>query len=129
MVISFALLVHEILTLDKPYEFIPAEMHDECIFYNHARPEIGGWPISLKTFLSRAWHKNWKIRPNLISDSSELDTILSDFIAYKKEGYGPKTRFGGKSKSRSAIPKDVDLETSFQTQMTTSLRTDDVDME
>jgi hypothetical protein len=36
---SFGLLVHELITLDKPYK-IPSEFHDELIFYQHRRPDI-----------------------------------------------------------------------------------------
>jgi serine/threonine protein kinase len=145
-VYSFGLLVHELITLDKPYDEIPWELHDELIFYQHRRPDISNqWPISIKYFLDSAWHKDWKQRPILMEQgfhSSLADRILPEFLEYKQERYCPTKRssakgfFMGKTKSfRSNSPKAKDyvatvgdMGSSLSTLLTTSLRIDSRDV-
>ena len=87
-VYSFALLVHEILTFEKPYDDISAQLHDEEVFYDHVRPKLHkDWPESLKNFLDSAWNKDWRCRVNLTTCSDELDQVLVDFAKYKQGRY------------------------------------------
>jgi serine/threonine protein kinase len=136
-VYSFALLVHEILTLEKPYDNIPVELHDELVFYQHTRPHFSNqWPISLKKFLDSSWHRDWEKRPVLLDDgihSYISNCIVPEFLDYKKEKYGTyKSKgsgfFSKKEKPKSVIPATVmaDLETSFSTQLTSSMRRDSI---
>jgi serine/threonine protein kinase len=149
-VYSFGLLVHELITLEKPYDEIPWEMHDELICYQHRRPDISNqWPISIKYFLDSAWHKDWKQRPILMEQgfhSSLADRILPEFLEYKQQRYCPTKRSGakgfffGKTKSfRSNSPKakakdyvattvEDSIGSSLSTLLTTSMRIDSRDL-
>eukprot|EP00526_Cylindrotheca_closterium_P008706 CAMPEP_0113612486 /NCGR_PEP_ID=MMETSP0017_2-20120614/6126_1 /TAXON_ID=2856 /ORGANISM="Cylindrotheca closterium" /LENGTH=506 /DNA_ID=CAMNT_0000521525 /DNA_START=57 /DNA_END=1577 /DNA_ORIENTATION=- /assembly_acc=CAM_ASM_000147 len=145
-VYSFGLIVHELITLLKPYDEVPSELHDQQIFYEHHRPEIAKqWPISMKYFLESSWHKDWSHRPNLASESfhnSLKHRILPDFLEYKQGRYSTARRSsffirkslplgrlqtgGGKhrtSENHKGVTED-DLETSFLTLYTGSFRTD-----
>ncbi|CAJ1937576.1 unnamed protein product [Cylindrotheca closterium] len=143
---SFGLIVHEVITLLKPYDEVPSELHDQQIFDEHHRPLISEqWPCSMKYLLDNSWHKNWSQRPNLILESfhtSLTERTLPDFLDYKQGRYSttrrssffirkslPLARFqssGGKQRG-SEIGKgsmEDDLETSFSTLFTGSFRTD-----
>lgn len=111
-VYSFGLLIHEILTCEKPYEDVPSELHDDLVFYEHRRPPISnGWPISMKYLLDSAWHRDWQQRP-IISDesfhSSLVNRILPEFLQYKQLRYCPtknNNSSGDKSTSTSTFEK------------------------
>jgi serine/threonine protein kinase len=65
-VYSFAVLVHQIFTLEKPYEDISDEDYDECVFYKGVRPNIpSGLPFPTKNLLRRAWSHRISQRPNM----------------------------------------------------------------
>lgn len=144
-VYSFGLIAHEIITLLKPYDEVPSELHDQQIFYEHHRPMISNhWPISMKYFLDSSWHKDWSQRPNLTSEAfhtSLTNRILPDFLEYKQNRYCTAKRsaffirkslpFGrlqhGGKHGVSEIGKgsnEDDLETSFSTLFTGSFETD-----
>jgi len=65
-VYSYGLLFHQILTLEKPYDDIDDEDHDEFVFYNHVRPVIPDeLPNRTKQILFRSWAPIIKFRPNM----------------------------------------------------------------
>eukprot|EP00980_Cylindrotheca_fusiformis_P016448 scaffold4902_cov115-Cylindrotheca_fusiformis.AAC.9 len=92
-VYSFGVLVHEILTCDKPYEEIPADLHDDLVFYQHRRPPISkSWPTSMRFLLESTWHKDWDQRPTLVEPSfhsSLVNRVIPEFVEYKTERYCP----------------------------------------
>ena len=65
-VYSFAVLAHQIITLQKPYDDITDEDHDELVFYRGVRPFLtAGFPVHTKELLSKAWSHNISERPNM----------------------------------------------------------------
>ncbi len=82
-VYTVALLVHELFTLEKPYDDIPSELHDDMVFYSATRPPLQAkWPFLLKSTLQRAWNERISIRPTMSEFQacwvSELKTVLLD---------------------------------------------------
>ena len=82
-VYAVALLVHELVSLEKPYEHIPSELHDDMVFYSAARPPLQPkWPSLLKCTLQRAWNDRISLRPTMsefqASWQSQLKTTLLD---------------------------------------------------
>lgn len=65
-VYTFALLVHELLSLEKPYEDIAACDHLYSVFMNGARPVVPrSWPQAIQTLLQTAWSDDIKTRPKM----------------------------------------------------------------
>jgi len=65
-VYSYALLAHQILTLQKPYDDITDEEHDELVFYKGIRPHIPiGLPSTIQELLRMAWSKTVSKRPTM----------------------------------------------------------------
>lgn len=65
-VYSYAVLTHQILTLQKPYDDITDEDHDEFVFYRGVRPFLPvGLPIHTRDLLQMAWSQNISNRPNM----------------------------------------------------------------
>jgi serine/threonine protein kinase len=63
-VYAFALLLHELISLEKPYQNIPANLHDERIFYQGARPPIPeAWPLEFSNLLEDSWSDIISNRP------------------------------------------------------------------
>eukprot|EP00534_Pseudo-nitzschia_fraudulenta_P002319 CAMPEP_0201124016 /NCGR_PEP_ID=MMETSP0850-20130426/9981_1 /ASSEMBLY_ACC=CAM_ASM_000622 /TAXON_ID=183588 /ORGANISM="Pseudo-nitzschia fraudulenta, Strain WWA7" /LENGTH=598 /DNA_ID=CAMNT_0047391179 /DNA_START=222 /DNA_END=2018 /DNA_ORIENTATION=- len=80
-VYSFAVLAHQILTLEKPYEDISDEDYDECVFYKGVRPNIpSGLPISTKNLLRRAWSHRISQRPNMEAVREALTEQRSEIL-------------------------------------------------
>lgn len=149
-VYSFSLIVHELITLLKPYDEVPSELHDQQIFYEHYRPLISHkWPFSMKCFLERAWDKDWRLRPDFTLESFQSSLarrILPDFVEYKHSRYCARSSFFSRKKkslpqrlqasigksARSQNAKghimDDEIESSFSTLFTGSFRADSRDM-
>lgn len=65
-VYSYAVLAHQILTLQKPYDDITDDDHDELVFFKGVRPFIpAGLPNNTRELLGRAWSQNISDRPNM----------------------------------------------------------------
>lgn len=65
-VYTVTLLLHELYSLDKPYDDIAAEMHDDMVFYSGARPPLPHkWPMQLHNFLERGWNERISSRPTM----------------------------------------------------------------
>jgi serine/threonine protein kinase len=65
-VYSFAVLAHQILTLQKPYDDVTDEDHDDFVFVKGVRPFIPvGLPTNTKTLFHCAWSHNISERPNM----------------------------------------------------------------
>ena len=82
-VYAVALLLHELVSLEKPYEHIPSELHDDMVFYSAARPPLQPkWPSLLKSTLQRAWNDRISLRPTMSefqgSWQSQLKATLLD---------------------------------------------------
>mmetsp|Transcript_8914 Transcript_8914/g.18521 ORF Transcript_8914/g.18521 Transcript_8914/m.18521 type:complete len:554 (+) Transcript_8914:136-1797(+) len=65
-VYSYAVLAHQIITLQKPYDDISDEDHDELVFHKGVRPFLpAAMPSHTKELLSKAWSANISERPNM----------------------------------------------------------------
>jgi len=65
-VYSYALLAHQVLTLEKPYDDISDEDHDELVFYKGVRPKLpSDLPKKTKDLLKKAWSHTISERPTM----------------------------------------------------------------
>merc|ERR1712176_245741 len=65
-VYSFAVLSHQIITLQKPYDDVTDEDHDEFVFYRGVRPFLPvGLPAHTRDLLHKAWSHKISERPNM----------------------------------------------------------------
>lgn len=72
-VYSYALLTHQILTLQKPYDDIPDEDYDDLVFYKGVRPHIPlGLPTETKDLLRKAWSHDISKRPTMAKIRSDM---------------------------------------------------------
>lgn len=93
-VYSFAVLSHQIMTLQKPYDDITDEDHDELVFYKGVRPFLPlGLPAHTRDLLSKAWSHNISERPN-------METVRQIFALERSE----ILRLGTIGQSFSAMP-------------------------
>jgi hypothetical protein len=64
---TVALLVHELISLEKPYDDIPSELHEELVFYQGSRPYCPAtWPQSLVEWLEQSWSERLMERPTTV---------------------------------------------------------------
>jgi serine/threonine protein kinase len=99
-VYSFALLLHEILSLQHPFIGIDKESHSEKVFRGGLRPLVhthNKWPIGIKLLLKQSWSSDIHSRPCM----SQVHERLTQELSVRK-GNPPTshTRFG-----RRAGPK------------------------
>jgi len=92
-VYSFTLLVHELYTLDKPYEDIPSELHDQLVFYKARRPKLPKtWPHAWKEWLARSWNPDVTQRPTMAQWQHEWKQRFQPLVlADKQRKYHSKT--------------------------------------
>lgn len=65
-VYSYAVLTHQIITLQKPYDDITDEEHDELVFHKGVRPFLPvAMPMHTKDLLTKAWSPDISMRPNM----------------------------------------------------------------
>mmetsp|Transcript_17174 Transcript_17174/g.41691 ORF Transcript_17174/g.41691 Transcript_17174/m.41691 type:complete len:675 (+) Transcript_17174:87-2111(+) len=76
-VYTYSLLLHELLTLEKPYDDISNEDHDEFVFYRHVRPRIPSrLPSELKRLIQRGWSEKIRHRPTMSTMTYDLEEQL-----------------------------------------------------
>merc|ERR1712134_177512 len=93
-VYSFAVLAHQILTLQKPYDDVTDEDHDDLVFIKGVRPFIPvGLPTNTKTLFHCAWSHNISERPNMENVRQALASERTEIL-----------RLGTIGQSLSAIP-------------------------
>merc|ERR1711937_867472 len=93
-VYSYAVLAHQILTLQKPYDDITDEDHDELVFFKGVRPFIpAGLPNNTKELFSCAWSHTISERPNMETVRQALALERSEIL-----------RLGTIGQSLSAVP-------------------------
>merc|ERR1712166_1006973 len=72
-VYSYGLLFHQIMTLQKPYDDISDDEHDDYVFYKHVRPSIPiDLPMNIKQLLQCSWSSIISNRPTM----SNMNRIL-----------------------------------------------------
>jgi serine/threonine protein kinase len=93
-VYSYAVLAHQIITLQKPYDDVTDEDHDEMVFYKGVRPFLPvGLPAHTRDLLHKAWSHNISERPN-------METVRQVFALERSE----ILRIGTIGQSLSAMP-------------------------
>jgi len=93
-VYSYAVLAHQILTLQKPYDDVTDEDHDELVFYKGVRPYLpAALPKNTKQLLLCAWSHD-------ISERPSMETVRQAFALDRSE----MLRLGTIGHSISALP-------------------------
>jgi len=93
-VYSYAVLAHQILTLQKPYDDVTDEDHDELVFYKGVRPYLpAALPKNTKQLLYCAWSHD-------ISERPSMETVRQAFALDRSE----ILRLGTIGHSISALP-------------------------
>ena len=65
-VYSFALLLHQVLTLQKPYDDLEDDEHDQLVFYQGVRPMIPvDLPKNIQQLLTHSWSPHIATRPTM----------------------------------------------------------------
>lgn len=65
-VYSFALLLHEVLSLEKPFRDMNRGTHREKVVKRGLRPTINPkWPLAIQSLIQRGWHANHSVRPSM----------------------------------------------------------------
>lgn len=87
-VYSYSLIVHELYSLQKPYDDVPPEFHDELIFYQGARPYLSKtWPKPLRQLLQKSWHSSVSERLTMPEVRAQLASMQPLLIANKQRKY------------------------------------------
>jgi serine/threonine protein kinase len=80
-VYAFGLMFHEVLTLEKPYEFISSEEHDQQVVHRHARPAIPSWlPVSTRRLIAACWSPTIGRRPDMTTVRAVLKRGVSNIV-------------------------------------------------
>jgi len=81
-VYTYGLLFHEIMTLEKPYEDIDDEEHEECVFYEGVRPHIIDMqlPKRVKITIAKTWSVNIEKRPTMKTVRSILKKERTEIL-------------------------------------------------
>lgn len=70
---SFAIMLWEMLKMEKPYAQYSKKMHDELVVVMGGRPKVeDSWGPSLKGFLQSCWNQDLKKRPSAAMASKIL---------------------------------------------------------
>jgi len=65
-VYSFALLFHQVLTLQQPYDDLEDDEHDHLVFYQGVRPVIPSeLPLRIQQLLTQSWSQQISTRPTM----------------------------------------------------------------
>jgi len=112
-VYSYAVLTHQILTLQKPYDDITDEDHDEFVFFKGVRPFLPvGLPIHTKDLLHRAWSHNISERPNMEAvrqvmamERAEILRMGTADVPMENNGYVWSCSFGAISDNNKRVKK------------------------
>merc|ERR1712166_218232 len=78
-VYSYGLLFHQIMTLQKPYDDISDDNHDDYVFYQHVRPSI---PIDLPSNIQQLLQCSWS---SIISNRPTMSNMNRILKKEKKE--------------------------------------------
>lgn len=79
---SFAILLWEILTLDKAFARLTVDEHKDRVIEGDDRPELDpGWTSSLCDMLQGCWHRNPLKRPSSKDTYRALRNEIQDMVA------------------------------------------------
>ena len=78
-VYSFAILLHEILSLEEPFQWLRPDTFEKRVIQNGERPIIDTtWPPALRQLLKRAWDPDEKVRPSMMHIRKILNDAIQD---------------------------------------------------
>jgi serine/threonine protein kinase len=99
-VYSYGLLCHQILTLEKPYDDIHDDDHDEYVFHRHVRPHIPqALPVPTQQILFRSWAPILAFRPTC---AKFCDLLKQDRTAIIQNGV-PSSSSSGSTSSMAYV--------------------------
>ena len=76
-VYSFSLLLHELMTLEKPYHHLKSYDHEHDVFQLGTRPIIPNeWPSALRLLVQEGWTRDPMQRPNMHQVSDVLGNLV-----------------------------------------------------
>jgi hypothetical protein len=79
-VFGFAILLHEILSLEFPFNDIYKEEHQERVWNGGYRPRISVlWPTRIKVLLKQAWSRDIHCRPSM---AKIYETLTQELFAF-----------------------------------------------
>ena len=75
-VYSWSMVLHEMLSLQKPFDLYGHELHLELVVQGGQRPKLqAGWPSSLQQLLQQAWAEEPQHRPCMQEIQEKLQNI------------------------------------------------------
>jgi serine/threonine protein kinase len=107
-VYTFALLLHELLSLEKPYDDIAACDHLYQVFLNGVRPFVPlAWPLPIQTLIQNAWSEDIRSRPPMQQIHQVLLREIPIMVAEKKSRLARSMSFRSSSSSSptSTLPQ------------------------
>ena len=77
-VYSFSIVLHEMMSLQKPYEMYNSEVHQYLVCEGGKRPEIDvNWPKQLQDLLRSSWASSPSDRPSMEQLCDQLERMAS----------------------------------------------------
>jgi len=88
-VFSFGVLLHEMISMEVPFEGYDVESHFNAVVRDDMRPAIDdGWDSLVKQVIRDCWEREPDRRPNFDSIEKHLnDTVRHVMIQYDKDEY------------------------------------------
>lgn len=106
-VYTFGLLCHELISLDKPFDDLPAGQHDELVFFSGVRPLVpNSWPQEINSLLRRCWSDDIPTRPIMEEAHQILEKELALMVGNKDHKKGKQA---GKSKLKRGKASPVSV--------------------
>jgi serine/threonine protein kinase len=103
-VYAFGLLCHELITLEKPYDDISNEDHDQLVFLNHVRPVIPEHlPTQTQNLLAKCFSPDITVRPIMKEVCQILMKEVPKILAASAMG-GQKSPLSSKRTLGSTLP-------------------------
>jgi serine/threonine protein kinase len=105
-VYSFALLLHECVSMERPYDKIAAIDHDNFVFYRGLRPAVPeSWPTTIQSLLRASWSQDISSRPTMKEAHAILQEEVNLMGSSGKSGknYARFRRAFGQSTKSSSI--------------------------
>lgn len=83
-VFSFAILLWEICTLEKPFDGFTEAQHMNLVVQRGYRPKLEHlklWPVGIKTILSECWETDMHKRPTFREITASLITLKNEYAS------------------------------------------------
>ena len=104
-VYTFALLLYEVLLLEKPYDGIAASDQLHEVFMNGARPFVPlSWPQAIQTLIRDAWSEDILSRPPMQQVYQVLVREIPIMVQEKKSRSARSWSFRPPSQPQISIP-------------------------